>query len=131
MNDHVDELLLVRAEIHGLRSMLRLLVMGESDVDIVDGLLLAESAENRINTIIETTGGNTMQKCICSHDMIERIEQHPTVKAVSDQIAILRKKLLTSLSPEQCEMFRLYDDATLQEGTVRVQAALMLTCGNH
>lgn len=55
----MNELLAIRAILHGIRSMLRLLAMGEKDVDIVDGLLLAESAETRINQLIETTGGNT------------------------------------------------------------------------
>lgn len=53
MNNHIDELLQARAEIHGIRAMLRLLAMGEADVDPADGLLLAESAECRINSIIE------------------------------------------------------------------------------
>jgi hypothetical protein len=54
-----NELLQVRAELHGIRSMFRLLTMGETDVDAADGLQLAESAENRINRIIETTQGGT------------------------------------------------------------------------
>lgn len=60
MNNHVDELLQARAELHGIRAMFRLLVMGETDVDTADGLLLAESAERRISSIIESiSGGNT------------------------------------------------------------------------
>lgn len=58
--NNLDELLQARAEIHGIRSMFRLLAIGEQDVDTTDGLLLAESAENRINHIIETTGGKAL-----------------------------------------------------------------------
>lgn len=60
MNNHVDELLQARAELHGIRAMLRLLAMGEADVDTADGLLLAASAECRISLIIESiSGGDT------------------------------------------------------------------------
>lgn len=53
MKGEIDELLQVRAELHALRCMLRLLEQGETIVDPGDGLTLAESAENRINSIIE------------------------------------------------------------------------------
>jgi hypothetical protein len=57
MNRHVDELLQARAEIHGIRAMLQLSIMGEKGFDAVDSSTLAESAENRINAIIETIPG--------------------------------------------------------------------------
>lgn len=61
MNSHIDELLQARAELHGIRAMFRLLAMGEANVDTADGLLLAESAECRINSIIETISGGTTE----------------------------------------------------------------------
>lgn len=71
-----------------------------------------------------------MKKTLCRQDSIlERIEQHPTIKAVSEQITTIRNMLLANLPPEQAKLFRQYDDAVVNEGTVRVQQAIRTACG--
>lgn len=57
MELYEGKLLQIRAEIHAIRCMMRLLEMGETDVDFVDGCQLAESAEIRINEIFEMMSG--------------------------------------------------------------------------
>lgn len=57
MDKHVDELLQVRAAVHGIRAILKLIAAGDHEADPVDGVLLAEYAENTLNTIIETIPG--------------------------------------------------------------------------
>jgi hypothetical protein len=71
-----------------------------------------------------------MKKNVCRQDsIIERIEQHPTIKAVSGNLDKIRSMLLANLPPEQAELFRQYDDAAIHEGTVRVQQAIRAACG--
>lgn len=54
MNKHIDELRQVRAAVHGCRAILKQIAAGDHEADPVDGALLAESAENTLNAIIET-----------------------------------------------------------------------------
>jgi hypothetical protein len=70
-----------------------------------------------------------MKKCILNDSTLERIEQHPTIKALSAQISKVRNMLLANLPPEQADAFREYDDLCLLEGTARVQAAIRELCG--
>lgn len=55
MNRQFDELLQVRAILHGVSSIFRLMTQGDQEADPVDGLQLSTDAEQRINAMIETT----------------------------------------------------------------------------
>lgn len=71
-----------------------------------------------------------MKQSLCrQEDIMERIEQHPVVKSVSNNLNKIRKMLLANLPPEEAELFRQYDDAAIHEGSVRVQQAIRVACG--
>lgn len=55
MNKQLEELLQVRAMLHGVSSIFRLMTQGDQEADAVDGLQLATDAGQRINAMIETT----------------------------------------------------------------------------
>lgn len=57
MNKHVEDLLQVRAAVHGCRAILKQIAAGDHEACPVAGGGLAEYAENSLNAIIEAIPG--------------------------------------------------------------------------
>jgi hypothetical protein len=48
-----DQLLAIRAQVHGVRMILEQLATGSSNADPIDGAALATQAEDNINSLLE------------------------------------------------------------------------------
>lgn len=69
-------------------------------------------------------------KCLFDRNgIIDQVEDTPEVRQIGEQINTIRAALVATLTPEQRELFSQYDDATVTEGTVRVNAAIRAACG--
>lgn len=71
-----------------------------------------------------------MNKCLFTRDgLMERIEDAPEIRKIGEQIQAIKSLLLPTLTDQQRELFRQFDDAVISEGTVRVQSTIRAACG--
>lgn len=129
MTSLIDGLCLARAEIHGIRAMLQLSIMGEKGFDAVDSASLAESAENRINAIIET-GGHDM-KCILKRaDYLELTETAgAATRATTEKVLTLSARLMATLNPAQRSIFAEVEELTSLEAAEAQDGLARGLCG--
>jgi hypothetical protein len=74
-----------------------------------------------------------MRKCLFERgDLLEQLEDAADkagIQELAAEVSTIQAMLLPTLTAQQREIFRQFDDAVVREGTARVNAALMLACG--
>lgn len=69
-------------------------------------------------------------KCLFDrNEIVDQGEAAPEVRAIGQQINVVRAALVATLAPDQRELFSQYDDMAVEEGTIRVQSAIRAACG--
>lgn len=74
-----------------------------------------------------------MRKCLFERDnLLEQLDNAASrtgIETAEAETRDIRSQLAGTLSPDQMKMLRAFDDAVVREGTVRVNAALIMACG--
>lgn len=74
-----------------------------------------------------------MRKCLFERgDLLEQIDNAADkagIQELAADVSKIQAMLLTTLTAQQRELFRRFDDAVVREGTARVNAALTVACG--
>ena len=74
-----------------------------------------------------------MRKCFFERDgILEAIDSEADkagIQGLVAQIATIKAALLPTLTEQQKVLFRQFDDAVVNEGTVRVNSAIKAVCG--
>lgn len=74
-----------------------------------------------------------MKKCVFDNgdllDVIDAGADRSGVREISARLRTVQAKLLPTLTGQQRVLFRQFDDLVVEEGTARVNGALMVACG--
>jgi len=74
-----------------------------------------------------------MRKCLFERgDLLDQLDDAADkagIQELAADVSTIQAMLLPTLTAQQRELFRQFDDAVVREGTARVNAALMVACG--